>query len=592
MVCMGEKESRQMCNLISAVVVFSLVCLCMYGIMGVYSFSLFPDEFGYWACAAKLLGYDFSEVASIGSYYSFGYSLILTPIFLIFQDSIICYRAAVVVNLFLQILSYFIMSEILDRFAEELRKPVRLILAGVYVLYPSWVFYTQMTMSEALLFFLYTLIVYLVILYLEKPTILRGILLAVCSVYIYTVHMRTVGVLLSVFLMVLAELVIYKERNRKSAAITLIILVAGFLAAFGAKDVFQSFVFNSGPVDSTYINDYSGQTGKFAEILLPKGFAKFFVSMSGKILYLGCATFGSALIGVRFLINRKNEHDRAAIFILTASALEFLIMCIYLLHSADTNATRFDLFLHGRYFDFAIPLLAVIGIFGLIRTNSFLVKLLFSNCELLLCSVIAIFVCAYNRTGMNDPHGTLMIGMSYFLDEENVQPMKVIILSVLFAIGGSFLLAYVIYLFREKHNIYALICIPVCFMALGYQACNHFIYISQSYAYGDVQVADKISELRTSGYDGDIVMLYEGGLEYIDTVQFRLRDEHIKVYYPGKELSEHSEAITRYLEDVPEDAIVLVDFESGLNEFARNVYDKSWESGHFNIYYNCLEGDT
>ncbi|MBP3196751.1 MAG: hypothetical protein J6N21_07065, partial [Butyrivibrio sp.] len=69
---MGKEENRQTCNLISMIIVLSLVCLCMYGILGVYGFSLFPDEFGYWASAAKALGYDFSEVASMGSYYSYG----------------------------------------------------------------------------------------------------------------------------------------------------------------------------------------------------------------------------------------------------------------------------------------------------------------------------------------------------------------------------------------------------------------------------------------------------------------------------------------------------------------------------------------
>ena len=36
--------------------------------------SLFPDEFGYWAPAAEMLGWDWSESVSLGSYYSFGYS--------------------------------------------------------------------------------------------------------------------------------------------------------------------------------------------------------------------------------------------------------------------------------------------------------------------------------------------------------------------------------------------------------------------------------------------------------------------------------------------------------------------------------------
>ncbi len=63
-------------------------CLCQYGLQRIFGFSLFPDEFGYWAPAAKMLGWDWSETTSLGSYYSFGYSLILAPILYFVKDSI------------------------------------------------------------------------------------------------------------------------------------------------------------------------------------------------------------------------------------------------------------------------------------------------------------------------------------------------------------------------------------------------------------------------------------------------------------------------------------------------------------------------
>ena len=49
----------------------------MYCLMGVFGFVAFPDEFGYWAVAGAILGYDWSEVTSIGSYYSYGYGALL-----------------------------------------------------------------------------------------------------------------------------------------------------------------------------------------------------------------------------------------------------------------------------------------------------------------------------------------------------------------------------------------------------------------------------------------------------------------------------------------------------------------------------------
>ena len=91
----------------------------MYSIYQIYSFELIPDEFGYWTYAATLSGCDWSDIVSLGSYYSFGYTLILYPIFQIFQDSIVAYRAAVTVNFLLMILAYFVLLKNIMRLQES-----------------------------------------------------------------------------------------------------------------------------------------------------------------------------------------------------------------------------------------------------------------------------------------------------------------------------------------------------------------------------------------------------------------------------------------------------------------------------------------
>ena len=67
-------------------IIFILLGIYQYGIGKICGFTMVPDEFGYWASAAENVGYDWSEVASLGSYYSFGYSFVLTPILWAFRD--------------------------------------------------------------------------------------------------------------------------------------------------------------------------------------------------------------------------------------------------------------------------------------------------------------------------------------------------------------------------------------------------------------------------------------------------------------------------------------------------------------------------
>ena len=66
-----------------------MILVLGYGLGRIYGFVLFPDEFGYWAHAAGILGYDWSSITSLGSYYSFGYSVILIPIMALFNNAVI-----------------------------------------------------------------------------------------------------------------------------------------------------------------------------------------------------------------------------------------------------------------------------------------------------------------------------------------------------------------------------------------------------------------------------------------------------------------------------------------------------------------------
>ena len=65
-----------------------LFCFFQFSIRKIYGFSIFPDEFSYWAYAAEAAGCDWSEVISLGSFYSYGYSILLLPIFMLCKDPI------------------------------------------------------------------------------------------------------------------------------------------------------------------------------------------------------------------------------------------------------------------------------------------------------------------------------------------------------------------------------------------------------------------------------------------------------------------------------------------------------------------------
>ena len=64
------------------------------------------DEIGYWSNTANILGYSWKNVCS--QYYSYGYSLLLIPIFFITDNVGIMYKLAILENAFLLLCSYFL----------------------------------------------------------------------------------------------------------------------------------------------------------------------------------------------------------------------------------------------------------------------------------------------------------------------------------------------------------------------------------------------------------------------------------------------------------------------------------------------------
>ena len=136
--------------------VLLMSCIVCHGISKSYGFYFPADEFCYWSYAAGLAGYDWSDIASLGSYYSYGYSLILLPVFLIFKDGVIAYRAAMVVNIALLAVCFFI-----------LQKMGRTFYAAAAVFYPTWLFYAGTTFAEILLVTLYLTTCMLLLKYLQ-----------------------------------------------------------------------------------------------------------------------------------------------------------------------------------------------------------------------------------------------------------------------------------------------------------------------------------------------------------------------------------------------------------------------------------------
>ena len=263
--------------------VLLMFCVACHGISKSYGFYFPADEFGYWSHAARLAGYDWSDIESLGSYYSCGYSLILLPVFLVFKDGVIAYRAALFVNFVLLAVCFFILQKMGKTFS-----------AAVAAFYPTWLFYAGTTFAEILLVTLYLVICLLLLRYLQTDNKVYVVSMIAVIFYMYLVHLRAVGVLVSG----IAVLLIYSLRNagRKVKCVLALTVTAAVILAAGLFIwLYLTGLFSEDPQDALKnVNDYAGQIGKVVYIFSGEGLKNLFISVSGKVLYRGLASFGIA----------------------------------------------------------------------------------------------------------------------------------------------------------------------------------------------------------------------------------------------------------------------------------------------------------
>ena len=274
-------------NLLLVLGIVLVFSLSMYCIMGVFGFVAFPDEFGYWSVAGAILGYDWSEITSIGSYYSYGYGVILVIFLKLFKGATAAYRAAIILNALLQCISIPILYIILtDLFPTE-QKNIRQIAAVISALYPAWVFYTQTTMAESLLYFLFVFVTYLMLEFLKKPGVLKGIILVIILVCCYFVHMRCIGIIAAGVLTTLIW-IISKRKSGISKKVWLIpiLIILMFGASFIIKNAVVGRLYSNVSDSVLGWNDYSSIPERIVRIMTGKGILYLLFDVAGKLFYM------------------------------------------------------------------------------------------------------------------------------------------------------------------------------------------------------------------------------------------------------------------------------------------------------------------
>ena len=358
--------------------------LCLWAILAVNAVCeacgplILPDEFGYWAHAANMVGMDWREVVSKYSWYSFGYGFLMLPIMKLVPNPIAAYRVLSSINfLFLGISPLLVFQTLSCICGKQDRKKLAMI-SGAAMLYVSYLTYAHTTMTESILTFLYVLLAYGLCRWFTRKSVGNFVLVLFTAGYMYTVHMRTIGILLAaaVFLCLPVLLEGQGQVGKKAlwiAVVGFVVVLVLFLQNVGKTGLINS-VGSESYKAMTRGNDYAGQWSKIRFLFSIKGIGYFFAGFFGKIFYLGCATFGLYYWGMAYLLKRAKElfsslrrkeaYDKENwlyLWFLLSHVAALLITTVYVMR---TN--RLDGILYGRYHENTLPFITAFGIAALL----------------------------------------------------------------------------------------------------------------------------------------------------------------------------------------------------------------------------------
>lgn len=373
-------------RLLDIICILFILVVCLYNLGNLNRVKIIDDEFGYWGIAALVNGLDWADLMATTEYYAYGYSVLLVPLLFLHKLGVgmsVLYQVAIVLNALMLIAVYYLTQYVGKKIFSDLPEGLVQIVSLAMTVYIGYTTRTHSAWSETYLLLMFWCVVALFLRFIEKPTCKNSFWLVLATANIFAIHMRAAGVVVAVFITLFFYFVgNFKKIDKKCMIFTVLLAVALFVGLSFVKE----YVTNNMYFDQvgTSVNDVSRQVKKTKSLLSVSGLADLMMSMIGKFYYTGAATFLLGLIGfvsavfailktIFNLLKKKEITDGFKQWFLFMTTLAFLgeiaisaiFNCVRFFSNDATKTVHLDSISYGRYHDFAIGPMLLLGIWVL-----------------------------------------------------------------------------------------------------------------------------------------------------------------------------------------------------------------------------------
>ena len=574
--------------------------LCLWAILAVNAVReacgplILPDEFGYWAHAANMAGMDWREAVSKYSWYSFGYGFLMLPIMKLVPNPIAAYRVLTGINFLLLGISPLLVFQTLSRICEEQDKKKLAMISGAAMLYVSYLTYAHTTMTESLLTFLYVLLAYGLCRWFTCKSVGNLVLVLFTVGYMYTVHMRTIGILLATAVLLCLPVLLEGQGQAGKkvlwiAAVGFVIILVLFLQNVGKTGLINS-VGSESYKAMTRGNDYAGQWGKIRFLFSIKGIGYFFAGLFGKIFYLGCATFGLYYWGMAYLLKkakelficlrRKEAHKKENwlyLWFLLSHVAALLITAVYVMR---TN--RLDGILYGRYHENTLPFMIAFGTVALLAQPKVKKRILW-----LIGLSSAGFFSVYILLGTGQvvyANRHSITGIMYALELADFYDGKTILYAYFGAVLGGMLFLGLSAL-KGVGQRWLLAGTMGFQLVIAAFSVNSLIYPASKIQKADMEGIWQAKQLADEKNVEEFCYLYRMPTKDICKVQYTLWDTRLHLVSEEELLDILPDSVLEKLEETEKEVFVIVPVGDELAERLSLYYTEVIRTPHYEIYF-------
>lgn len=491
------------------------------------------DEFGYLANAAYFAGYNWSSIVSDIPYYSFGYSILLIPFFLIYDSPYTIYKAIILLNALIAssvvFMAYFVSGSI----STHLNNNTRLLASFTVSLYTSYLVLSKLALAESLLVLLFWIILFC-FLNLDKKNedkktvfIITGMIIG----FIYIVHPRALGIILASLLVIFIA-IIKRTIKYKQFLYYLSGLISVIIMQTAIKSYLVSNVWLNGAKSST--NTLSGSLSKLPDLLTLAGLEKALSTTIGQVYYLVSASYLLFFIGIVYVCIllyhswKSNNNNLICLMFLLLSMVFSVIISVLSLY----NGNRADHLLYGRYNEMILGPFILIGLIFLIEErskNEQLRKRIFIYSILFYCG-ISVLTSSLIQTELFNRETYMVAISSIFPFREanwtidiNKVTVNILILVILF------------FLLIKIKPYLGMIFLAMVFLWISYDNMENYLFkASESKLH---EVSGIVQEIQLSGNENNSIIYYlvDDWRLYLnrELYQFLLPESRIITTIPG-----------------------------------------------------------